>query len=202
MDYLVRGITKDGEFRFAAASTRERVNEGRRRHQTRSGSTKILGETLTAVSLLHTSLKGDEKVSVQITSNGPVRTVLADIDAAGNVRGFIDNPRVFAELPDAPGGPPPFGDQGLIVVLRSTPLDVISRGTVPLVSGDIAPDIATYLTKSEQVYSALALDIAFEEDRERSVHAAGGVLLQALPGADPEKFAAYKQVLENRQYHA
>src|SRR5271154_6967541 len=95
-DYVVRGVTNDGGFRFAASSTREIVEEGRRRHDTRSGSTKILGETLTAVSLLHTQLKGEEKLSIQITCNGPVKSVLADVDAAGNVRGFIDNPRVFA----------------------------------------------------------------------------------------------------------
>lgn len=202
MDYLVRGVTEDGEFRFTASTTRAIVNEGRRRHETRSGSTKVLGETLTAVSLLHTQLKGDEKISIQITSNGPVRTVLADVDAAGNLRGFIDNTTIFAELPDAPAGPPPFGPEGLIFVIRSTPLDVISRGTVPLVSGDIASDVATYLTQSEQIFSAMSLDLSFEEDRERSVHSAGGILIQALPGADPAKFQAYREVLANPQIHA
>src|SRR5207248_8604867 len=101
---------------------------------------------------------------------------LADVDAAGNVRGFIDNPRVFAELPDAPAGPPPFGADGLIVVLRSTPANVLSRGTVPLIKGEVAEDVGAYLTRSEQVFSALALDISFEEDRERRVHSAGGIL--------------------------
>lgn len=194
-DYLVRGVTEDGEFRFVASTTRHVVEEGRRRHDTRSGATKVLGETLTAVSLLHTQLKGDEKISLQITSDGPVTNVLADVDAGGNVRGFISNPNVYAELPDAPAGPPPFGMQGLIFVIRSTPNDVLSRGTVPLTAGEVEADVAHYLTHSEQVPSALALDVVFEENRARSVHSAGGILIQALPGADPEKFKAYQRVL-------
>ncbi|HVO30593.1 MAG TPA: Hsp33 family molecular chaperone HslO [bacterium] len=200
-DYLVRGVTKDGEFRFTASTTRDIVEEGRRRHDTRSGSTKVLGEALTAVSLLHTQLKGDEKISLQITSDGLVSTLLTDVDAAGNVRGFISNPNVYAELPDAPAGPPPFGMQGLIIVIRSTPTEVKSRGTVPLTTGEVAQDVANYLTTSEQVHSALALDVSFEEDRARSVHSAGGILLQALPGADKEKFLAYRRVLSDPHLH-
>jgi molecular chaperone Hsp33 len=195
MDYLVRGVTQDGEFRFAASITTQLANEARRRHETRSGATKILGETMTAATLLATQLKGDEKISLQITGNGPVRGVLADVDAAGNVRGFIDNPQVYAELEDAPGGPPPLGEKGLVSVIRSTPLKLITQGTVPLFAGDVASDVGAYLTSSEQALSAMALHSGIAPDR--TLEASSGILLQALPGANLSKFAAYKGVLEN-----
>ena len=197
MDYLVRGVTEDNEFRFAASTTTGLSNEARRRHATASGATKILGETMTAATLLGTQLKGDEKISIQITANGPVRGVIADVDAAGNVRGFIDNPQVYAELPDAPGGPPPLGHEGLILVMRSTPGTVISRGTVALVAGDIARDMMSYLATSEQTQSAMALSADLAADR--SLATSCGILLQALPNADMQKFAAYKAVLAHPQ---
>ena len=188
MDYLVRGVTTDGEFRFAASTTTGLSNEARRRHETENGATKVLGETLTAATLLATQLKGDEKISLQITGNGPLRMVLVDVDSDGNVRGFVANPQVVAELP-------PLGDAGLVSVMRSTPLELLQRGTVPLAAGDVATDVGAFLTQSEQALSAMALTSEIAPDR--SLAHAGGILLQALPGASIEKFAAYRAVLEH-----
>ncbi len=196
MDYLVRGMTEDGEFRFVAACTTETSNEARRRHATASGASRLLSETMTAASLLSTPLSGEEKLSLQITSNGPVRGVMADADANGNLRGFISNPQVYADLPDAPGGPPPLGREGTILVIRSTPLKVLSRGTVPLFAGEVGSDVGAYLTQSEQVFSAMALHAGFLPDR--AIANACGILIQALPGASLEKFDAYKAVLDGQ----
>ena len=192
MDYLVRGVTTDGEFRVAASTTTALSNEARRRHVTASGATKILGETMTAATLLATQLKGEEKISLQITGNGPLRMVLVDVDSEGNVRGFVANPQVQAE--------PSLGDAGLVSVMRSTPLELLARGTVPLAAGDVALDVGAFLTQSEQALSAMAL--TSEIAPEGSLAHAGGILLQALPGASIEKFAAYKAVLEHPSLRA
>lgn len=193
-DYLVRGVTEDGEFRFAAATTTSLSNEAKRRHQTVSGATQVLSETMTAVALLGSLLEGDEKISLQITTDGRVKNVLADIDAVGSIRGFITSEQIYAQTEDVPGGPPPLGMQGTIMVMRSTPAKLLTRGTVPLVQGDIASDVANYLSISEQRDSAMAIRSAISS-ADWSVTEAGGILIEALPGASREKLDGYRRVL-------
>src|SRR5207248_949889 len=118
----------------------------------------------------------------------------------GNVRAFIDNPQVYAALEDAPGGPPPLGQKGLVTVIRSTPMKLITQGTVPLFAGDVASDVGAFLTHSEQALSAMALHSGIAPDR--TLEASSGILLQALPGANVEKFSAYKSVLEDPELRA
>lgn len=192
-DYIVRGVTEDGEFRFAAATTTKLSNEAKRRHETVSGATQVLSETMTAVALLGSLLEGEEKVSLQITTDGRVRNVMADVDALGSIRGFISSEKIYAETPEAPGGPPPLGMQGMIMVMRSTPAKLLGRGTVPLIQGDIASDVAHYLSVSEQRSAAMAIRSAIAADF--SVGVAGGILIEALPGGSLEKLEAYRGVL-------
>lgn len=192
-DHLIRGVTEDGEFRFAAAITTSLSNDAKRRHQTVSGATQVLSETMTAVALLGSLLEGDEKISLQITSDGRVKNVLADIDAKGSIRGFINSEQIYADTPDMPGGPPPLGMQGTIMVMRSTPAKLLQRGTVPLVQGDIASDVANYLTVSEQRACGMAIRSSIASDW--SVADAGGILIEALPGASQEKLDGYRRVL-------
>ena len=211
MDYLVRGMTEDGEFRFAAVRSTDLANEARRRHDTKSGASKILAETMTATLLVGAHLEKGQRLSLQLTCNGPVRSVMADATVvpaddeaqeaiAEQVRGFIANPQVYAELDEAPGGPPPFGTEGELVGLRSTRTQILYRGAVPLTAGDVAADVANYLSRSEQVQSVMVLGSALGEDR--ALAHATGILLQSLPGASPEKFAEYERVLEDPMLRA
>lgn len=205
-DTLVRGITEDGEFRFAACRTTDLANEARRRHDTKSGASKILGETMTAALLVGAHLERDQRMSLQISCNGPVQGVLADAtieseptgtDASGPltaiVRGLISNPQVYADLDEAPGGPPPFGTVGTLVGIRSTRTQILYQGTVQLVAGDIAADVSHYLSRSEQIASAMTLGSLLAKDR--ALAHVTGVLLQCLPGASKEKFEEYRRVL-------
>ena len=52
---------------------------------------------------------------------------------------------------------------------------------MPIVSGEIAEDFAYYLTKSEQIPSAVGLSVFVNPNN--SIGEAGGFMLQALPGA-------------------
>ena len=207
-DYLVRGMTEDGGFRFAAVLATGLANEARRRHETKSGATKILAETMSAAVLVGAHLENGERMSLQFSCNGPVRGVMADAtvfttkenNLATFVRGFIANPQVYAELDEAPGGPPPFGTEGTLVGIQSTPGQVLYQGTVSLVAGDVARDVERYLTRSEQTQSVMALGSALAADR--SMAHASGILLQSLPGGDEEKFAEYRRVLDDASLRA
>ena len=57
------------------------------------------------------------------------------------------------------------------------------RSIVPLVSGEVGSDVARYLVDSEQTPSAVAVGVFVEPDGR--VAAAGGYVLQAMPGAEP-----------------
>ena len=57
-------------------------------------------------------------------------------------------------------------------------------------------DLAFYLAKSEQINSAVSLGVFVEPEQEH-VTAAGGFLIQVMPGADAHTVAAIEQAVSN-----
>lgn len=184
-DHLLKA-TVPGVRAFAAVTT-TLVEEARRRHDCYSVAAAALGRTMTAALLLAANLKTDEYVTVRIAGDGPLRGVIADAHASGTVRGYVNEPHV--ELPLA-GCKLDVGGavgQGHIHVTRFTGLKQPFTGTVPLVSGEIAEDVANYLLVSEQTPSTVSLGVLVDTDF--TVVAAGGLIVQAMPGADDEVLA-------------
>jgi len=183
-DRLARTLTADGSVRGLAAVTTELVEEARVRHGTLPTATAALGRALTAALLLGGLVKADERVSLQFSGDGPLRGILVDATPAGAVRGFVSRPQTH--LPPRNGKLDVGGalGRGLLCVMRVPPLGEGTpyRSVVPLVSGEIGSDVASYLLTSEQMPSAVAVGVYVHPDG--TVGAAGGYLLQAMPGAD------------------
>jgi len=184
-DRVARALTADGMVRGLAAVTTDLVEDARARHGTLPTATAALGRALTAALLLGGLLKtDDERVSLQFSGDGPLGGILVDATAEGVVRGFVSRPQTHV----APrGGKLDVGGalgRGLLCVMR-VPVGEGPpyRSVVPLVSGEIGSDVANYLAGSEQIPSAVALGVFVNPDGR--VGAAGGFLLQAMPGADP-----------------
>lgn len=191
-DRLVRALVADGAIRALAVVTTGVVEEARGRHDTAPTATAALGRTLTAALLLGSTLKRDERLSIEISGDGPLRQILADATADGDVRGFVRVPA--AHLPPKNGKLDVGGavGAGRLCVMR-VPIagGAPYRSIVELVSGEIGIDVAHYLVESEQVPSAVGLGVFVEADG--TVGAAGGFLLQAMPDAPPsliERIAA------------
>ncbi|HYR95780.1 MAG TPA: Hsp33 family molecular chaperone HslO [Candidatus Binatus sp.] len=184
-DRVARALTADGMVRGLAAVTTDLVEDARARHGTLPTATAALGRALTAALLLGGLLKtDDERVSLQFSGDGPLGGILVDATAEGVVRGFVSRPQTHV----APrGGKLDVGGalgRGLLCVMR-VPVGEGPpyRSVVPLVSGEIGSDVANYLAGSEQIPSAVALGVFVNPDGR--VGAAGGYLLQSMPGADP-----------------
>ncbi len=188
-DVLLRAVSADGALAVRALRGTALVAEAARRHRTAPLATAALGRGLMGAVLLGSLGKDDEQVQLRFRGDGPLRVVVALADDAGRARGYVGNPAV--ELPSRDGKLDvgrALGLGELSVVRHRRGWREPYTGIVPLVSGEIAEDLALYLSESEQTPSAVALGVFVEADG--SVGAAGGFLVQALPGARPEQLAA------------
>ena len=133
-DQLVRAISKDGFVKAVAVSTRDLTERARQIHHTTPVATAALGRTLAAASMLGNALKGDgASVTLQIKGDGPLGTILAVSDNAGNVRGKVDDPTV--DLPLRPDGKldvgAAVGHEGMLTVIRDLNMKEPYVGSVP-----------------------------------------------------------------------
>lgn len=202
MDKIARGIAAGGDFRVLAAITTDTVTEAVRRHRTSPTVAAALGRTMTAALLLAASLKESDRLTLRIEGDGPAGTIIAEATAAGAVRGYVANP--LAELPAKDGGKLDVGGvlgKGMLQVIReigtnlSVPLEPYV-GSVPLVSGEIAEDVAYYLLTSEQIPSAVLLGVLLQ-NTEPFVRASGGVIIQMMPGANEHLLTMIEDTIAN-----
>ena len=186
-DRLVRAISKDGYVKAVAVSTRDLTERARQIHKTLPVGTAALGRLLAAGSMMGNALKGDgSSVTLQIKGGGPLGRILVVADNEGNVRGSIDEPQV--DLPLRPDGKLNVGEavgcDGTLTVIKDLNMKEPYVGSVGLLGGEIAEDLAAYFVESEQIPSACGLGVLV--DRDQSVLAAGGYLIQLLPGASED----------------
>ena len=184
MDQLVRAITAGGAVKAVAVTTRELTERARNIQKSLPAATAALGRTLAAASMMGSALKEDAaSLTLQIKGGGPLGTILAVSDPQGCVRGYVQNPQV--DLPLRPDGKldvgGAVGSGGTLTVIRDLGMGEPYTGSVELLSGEIAEDLAGDFAESAQVPTACALGVLV--DRDQSVRAAGGYLIQLLPGA-------------------
>lgn len=182
-DRIVRAITTDGMVQAAAISSRDLTERARQIHKTLPVATAALGRTLAGCAMMGNALKGQgASLTLQIKGTGPLGTILAVSDPEGNVRGYVTNPET--DLPLREDGKLDVGGavgSGTITVIKDLNLKEPYVGTVDLLGGEIAEDIAGYFVESEQIPTACGLGVLVE--RDQSVRAAGGYLIQLMPGA-------------------
>lgn len=181
-DRLFRGVALGGKLRVFGALSTGLVEEIRRRHDLLPTAAAAVGRTVTGTAMMGFMLKDGQRLTVQIKGNGPLGQIVADADSAGHARAYADNPHVHLP-PNAAGKldvAGAVGRQGMIHVIKDLGLKEPYRGASPIVSGEIAEDLTYYFASSEQTPSVVALGVLVDTDL--SVKAAGGFILQVMPG--------------------
>ena len=178
-----------GQARAILIESTQLVQRAKEIHGLSRIATAALGRTLTATVMMGSMLKGDnESVSAQIKGGGPIGTVLAVAHGDCTVKGYVDNPGV--DLPRTGKKLPvgaAVGKEGRLTVIKDLKLREPYVGQVNLVSGEIAEDFAMYFTASEQTPSLVSLGVLVSDER---VEAAGGLIIQILPGASEAAIAS------------
>ncbi len=178
-----------GQARAILIESTNLVQRAKDIHHLSRTATAALGRTLTMAAIMGSMLKNDtDSVTAQINGGGPIGTVLAVAHGDCSVKGYVDNPdvdlpRVGKKLPVGPA----VGKDGKLTVIRDLHLKEPYVGQVNLVSGEIAEDFAMYFTASEQTPSLVSLGVLISDEK---VEAAGGLLIQLMPGASEAAIAS------------
>jgi molecular chaperone Hsp33 len=194
MDELVRVIAKNAPVKAMAITGTALVERARQIHDTWPVATAALGRLLMAASMMGDMLKEEQgSVTLRVRGDGPLGSLTAVSDSEGNVRGYVQNPAVdvprkaHAKLDVGAA----VGHNGDLTVIKDMGLRDPYVGSVQLVGGEIAEDVAAYYAESEQVPTACALGVLIAPDQ--SVQTAGGYLIQLLPGAEDSVITSIEQ---------
>ncbi|SMC07499.1 molecular chaperone Hsp33 [Sulfobacillus thermosulfidooxidans DSM 9293] len=184
-DYRRKATAADGTMRIIVANTKDTALQVQRVHQASPVAAAAMGRLLTAAALLAADFKDAALVKVEVDGGGPLGRVIAEARTGGRVRARAEHPQVTLPLRNdgklAVGQA--VGTDGVFKVTREEHNGLIYQGQVELLSGEIGQDFAQYYTLSEQIPSAVALGVLVGTDS--LVQAAGGLVVQALPGSEP-----------------
>jgi molecular chaperone Hsp33 len=182
-DRLHNFLLADGVVRGAVLHGTHMVNEMRANHELGILETLVLGRAYLGVALMSANIKGIESVSLNIECSGPIRGLTVEANTFGEVRGFLKNVPIPIDRPMEDFDLSPFFGAGFLSVIRNM-ADAKQPFTskIALEYGNIAQDLANYYLTSEQIPTAFNLSIKY--DPEGEVTGAGGLFLQAMPGAD------------------
>lgn len=181
-------LTGDLTVRAAAVVATQVVDEMRSVQNSYPIATVAVGRTMVAALLMASHLKNGQELSIYFQGNGPLGRVFAEANFEGQVRGYCNNPRLTAPIEGANISTSEAIGIGLLTVTHHLPSgDMPHRGTVIIRTGEVGDDIAFYLHQSHQIPSVVALGV--QVNAYGLVEAAGGVLIELMPGHSEETIA-------------
>ncbi|MEX1261830.1 MAG: Hsp33 family molecular chaperone HslO [Balneolaceae bacterium] len=193
-DRLIKGIDVNGQFKISVVKTTDVVQTAKENHKLSLLNTVLLGRAMTSAMLLASELKGEERIKMRFEGNGPVGIISAEANRVGEMRGYVQHPKAVldykhpeVEISDGLG-------IGLLTVSKILYNEAEPRtSTIQLVKGDIISDVAHFLAQSEQVLSAVLLDVSLDDDG--NVKQSGGLLIQRMPEAEEDTMAALQETV-------
>lgn len=199
MSKVIIGLDRSKSYRIYVTVSSELVQKAARIHDTTPVASAGFGRVLTAAGLMGVMLKNDEdKLTVNFKGDGPAGQILATAYGDGRVKGYIANP--YVDLPLNDKGKLDVGGslgKGEVTVIKDMGLKEPYIGSIALVSGEIADDLTAYFYISEQQNTSVALGVKVE--RDYSIGAAGGIIIQLLPDAAEEAVQALESMIEKME---
>jgi len=196
-DYLIKTTVYDGMVRAYAVVTTNTVEEARQRQDSWATASAALGRTLTITSMMGAMLKGEDTLTVKVEGNGPLGAIITDGNAKGEVRGYVIHPHVDFDSNEQGklDVSRAVGTEGTLSIVKDLGLKDYFTGQVPIVSGEISEDFTYYFATSEQTPSAVGAGVLVNPDH--SVLAAGGFIVQLMPGATDEIITKLEENIAN-----
>ena len=141
-------------------------------------------------------LQGEDNLTIKIEGGGPIGLILVDSNAKGEVRGYVSNPHVHFDLNEHGklDVRRAVGTDGMLSVVKDIGLRDYFTGQVPIVSGELGEDFTYYFAVSEQLPSSVGVGVLVNPDN--SIKAAGGFIIQLMPGADEETVSEIEKRLK------
>jgi molecular chaperone Hsp33 len=187
-DHLIRAMLPDLNIRLVAALTTELSRDAATRHKASPAASCALSRGLTAGLLLATLSKSEERVTLQILANGPLKGLTVDAYGDGLVRGYPVEPQggleASAKMAKRQRLADLIGRQGVVNVVRDVGLRDRYQGQVELVTSEVDEDVEAYLRDSEQIPSAVGCEVVMDETG--AIASAGGLLAQIMPDSPPQ----------------
>jgi molecular chaperone Hsp33 len=196
-DYLIKALAFDGQVRAYAVDSTETVGEAQRRHYTWPTASAALGRSMTAGVMMGAMLKGDNKLTIKINGGGPIGGIIVDSNAKGEVRGYVHHPQTHFDLNEHGklDVRRAVGTDGMLMVVKDVGMRDHFTGQVPIVSGELGEDFTYYFASSEQVPSAVGVGVLVNPDN--SILAAGGFIIQLMPGIDESTITKIEQSIQS-----
>ncbi len=178
MDVIKRAMLFDGKAIVDVLDTTDIVNEAIKFHKLSDDAAKALGRVLTIGAFISSGFKWkDNKLTIIVDGKGNGGKMVVSADTGSLVRGYIQNPKAMGDIREV------VGKDGYINVIKDFGLKEPYNGFSQIVVGDIAMDFAYYFTKSEQLPSAISLDIDVKNGK---CIKSAGIIVQPMPNCTEE----------------
>ena len=191
-DCLHRGVLGDAGVRFAYTATTGLANEAVLAHDCDPVSAHILCRALTAGVLMSPLLVDDERYTLRWQYGGALASAVVDVDSSGQVRGFVA-PTDLGSREDTEAAL--YGESGRVAAIKSNAAGVLNSGVIETRLMDVVSDLAFLFCASDQIETEMAVLVGFAPDVTRPVSMCQGVMLQALPDCDLERFERIRRRL-------
>ncbi len=194
-DRLIKGISEDGHLKISVVKATDAIKKAKKNHNLSLLNTVLLGRTMIGSLLLASELKGEERIRVRAEGDGPSKLLVAEANRVGEVRGYAQVPDAQLDYSDDAS----LGDGigiGVLTVSKTLYNEAEPQhSSIELVKGNITDDLAFYMVQSEQVPSAVLLDVGLDDDG--NITEAGGVLIQRLPDAPEDIIDKLQEKMKN-----
>lgn len=194
-DYLIKGFICGGRARAYLLSSVDVLNEAIVRHDIYPSSASCLGKIISMGLLMGANLKGSEALTIKYNAGGPVGNLIADADAQGNIRAYLDHPHVnFVNNNGGLNELMTLGNNGFLDVIKDLKLKEMFTSSIPC-TGNIANDFSAYFFQSEQTPSLCILTTKIDVDNKAIVN--GGIIMQLMPGYTDKDIDYIENVANN-----